>query len=83
MLDFHVLCKVSFLFDFGNNYETWKLQNEKTWVGFGHTEVSVWLDYIVFCTLTFGHGLRNPGFRGLRTSLDCHAICRARERSKK
>ena len=36
----------------------------KTRVGFGRTKASVRLDCIVVCSLSFGHGSRNPGFQG-------------------
>ena len=35
---------------------------KKTRVGFGRTEISVRLDGIVFCALSFGHGPRDGGF---------------------
>ena len=53
-MDFHAFLHA--FFDFVNHHENWKLQNDKTWVGFGRTEVSVRLDDIVICALLFGHG---------------------------
>ena len=61
--------------DFGNNHDNWKKLNEKTRVGFGRTEVSVRLDCIVVCALSFVHGPRNPGFQGLGKGLDFHDFC--------
>ena len=42
----------------------WKRTFEKTRVGFGRTEVSVRLDGIFFCALSFGHGPGGLGFYG-------------------
>ena len=66
-----MLC-CTFLFDFGNNHENWKLQNAKTRVGFGRTKVSVRLDCIVFSALSW-HGPRNPGVHGFGKTADFHA----------
>ena len=43
-------------------------------VGFGRTEVSVRLDGIVVCALSFGHGPRGRGFEGVSKSLDFHDL---------
>ena len=51
----------------GTKLETSK---SKTRVGFGRAEVSVWLDYIVFCAVSFGHASRILGFQGFCTRLD-------------
>ena len=48
----------------------WKHQNAKTRVGFGRTEVSVRLDGIVVCALSFGHGPRGRGFEGFWKGVD-------------
>ena len=52
----------------------WKRINEKTGVGFGRTEVSVRLDGIVFCALSFGHGPRRRGFEGGSKGVDFHVF---------
>ena len=41
-------------------------------VGFGRTEVSVRLDCVVVCALSFGHGPRGQGFEGFSKALDFH-----------
>ena len=46
--------------------------NGKIRVGFGRTEVSVRLDGIVVCALSFGHGPRGQGFEGFSKTLDVH-----------
>ena len=43
----------------------WKRIIEKTRVGFGRTEVSVRLDGIVVCALSFGHSPRGREFEGI------------------
>ena len=52
----------------------WKRIFEKTRVGFGRTEVSVRLDGIVFCALSFGHGPRGRGFEGVWKRVDFHVF---------
>ena len=52
----------------------WKRIFEKTRVGFGRTEVSVRLDCIVFCALSFGHGPRNLGFQRFGKRLDFYDL---------
>ena len=66
--------KVAIFIIFLCKSQNWKLQNAKTRVGFGRTEVSVRLDCIIVCALLFGYGLRNPGFQGFCARLDFHAF---------
>ena len=47
---------------------------KKTRVGFGRTEVSARLDGIVFCALSFGHGLRGRCFEGVSKLVDFHVF---------
>ena len=54
--------------------QNWKRIFEKTSVGFGRTEVSARLDYIVFCALSFGHGPRSLGFQGGSSGVDFHVF---------
>ena len=70
---FHFLL-VHVVFDFGNHHENCYLRNAKTRVGSARAEVSVRLDCVVVCALSFGHSPRNPGFQGFCKRLDFHAF---------
>ena len=56
-----------------HTYDIWPW-GEKTRVGLCRTEVSVRLDGIVFCALSFGHGPRGQGFEGVSTGVDFHVF---------
>ena len=55
----------------GSKLETCSWKNR---VEFGRTEVSVRLDGIVFCALSFGHGPRGTGFEGISKGMDFHVF---------
>ena len=61
----------------GHTVQHWNLRNGITMVGLGRAEVSVRLDGIVFCALSFGHGHSERGFEGVSKNLDFMFFCGA------